>query len=862
MRISIALLILYLFITVQNLYGQEKAYNEKTLEINRNWHFSEKGRQIYHPATVPGTVHSDLIANGMLEDPFKGTNEEKIQWVENKEWIYITEFDIDANDIENYPEIFMRFEGIDTFAEISLNGNTIINTDNMFLAWEKDVKDILRAEGNLLEVSFRSPLEAVDDIYQETGINYPADNDRHEKHLSVYARKAPYHYGWDWGIRMVGCGIWRPVKLVFSKGYRIEDAFTYTKSVNAGKAVLENEITITGQNCKDGRYCDITVSCTKDGKEIASESKRLKTDKNSNRINIPLEIDSPQIWQPNGWGEQHLYDIKICIDRDGERMTEKSYKTGIRTVEFINENDSIGRNFMFMVNGKPLFAKGTNYIPQDIILTNVQHEDYEKLFRDIKEANMNVIRVWGGGVYEDDYFYELADRHGILVWQDFMFACSTYPGDKAFLENIRHEAEYNIKRLRNHPSLALWCGNNEIYEGIKYWGWNRRYDEATYSKMKADYNTLFREQLDKYVREHDFQRSYIHTSPDSANWGRPATQTIGDIHYWGIWYGKEMFETMDTLQLRFVSEFGFESFPEMKTIMSFAEEKDLSINSRVMTHRQKSSIGNELIEEYMRNYYNMPDNFNDFVYLSLILQGHGISYGIETNRRQRPVCMGSLYWQLNDSWPAISWSAIDYYKNKKALYYHSKAAFAPLMLSAYIQNDNIEIHTISDLLTETANAEIRINIEDFGGRLINSRTFRCDIEPNTSKLVKCISKEELLDGHDENAVVMVMQIANNEGRILYERNRYFTVPKNLKLERPVIEKSVEKSGNDVIMTLRTNTLAKDVFIEIPVQGADFSDNFFDLRAGETKTVKITGGNISGKDIESIKITTLTDTYIQ
>ena len=376
--------------------------------------------------------------------------------------------------------------------------------------------------------------------------------------------------------------------------------------------------------------------------------------------------------------------------------------------------------------------------------------------------------------------------------------------------------------------------------------------------MRRDYHTLFRDTLAACVRRYDPQRSYIHTSPDSANWGRPATQTQGDIHYWGIWYGQEMFDAMDTLQLRFVSEFGFESFPEMKTLRTFAGPADLSIDSEVMTHRQKSSIGNDLIKTYMQHYYRMPRNFDDFVYLGLLLQGHGIAYGIETNRRQRPVCMGSLYWQLNDSWPAISWSAIDYYKNKKALYYHARDAFAPLMLSTFVRGDSLEIHALSDRLDRLEQAQIVVGIDDFHGNRLNSVTLACTIQPNTSQKIATLALADLLDNRPRNEVVVTLQIRHG-GKTLYNGHKFLALPKELALPRPHLTQAIETTPQGVTLTLTTDCLAKDVFIEIPTQGADFSDNFFDLLPGERKVVTIEGANITPDDIARIRIRTLTDT---
>ena len=853
----VILLIIFLFL-MQPAFPQ-RPDDSRVITLDQGWSFGPEGESRSYPATVPGTVHADLLRNGLLDDPFYGKNEEKVKWVEEKDWCYTTTFTVDRTTRERYSHARLIFEGLDTFARIFLNGKPVMQTDNMFVAWEKEVKPLLVAGENTLTVHFTSPLKAVEPIYRQTGIDYPADNDHSTPHLSVYARKAPYHYGWDWGIRLVGCGIWRPARLLLYNGLRIDDAFTRTLHVDNDRAELSTDLFVVNENSRPVESVEVRFVLSHAGCEAAHWCRECTLQPGENRITLPAEVAHPKLWQPNGWGEAHLYDVEITLVKGGTQLSSRRYQTGIRTIEFINEPDKLGRNFYFRINGRPLFAKGTNYIPQDIILPRVTPADYERLFRDMKESHMNMVRVWGGGVYEEELFYRLADRYGILVWQDFMFACSAYPGDTAFLGNVAREARYNIRRLRNHPSLALWCGNNEIYEGLKYWGWNHRYPAETFEQMRRDYHTLFRDTLAECVRRYDPQRSYIHTSPDSANWGRPATQTQGDIHYWGIWYGREMFDAMDTLSLRFVSEFGFESFPEMKTLRTFAGPDDLHIGSEVMTHRQKSSIGNELIQEYMQNYYRMPRTFDDFVYLGLLLQGHGIAHGIETNRRQRPVCMGSLYWQLNDSWPAISWSAIDYYKNKKALYYHARDAFAPLMLSTTVQSDSLSVYTLSDRIDRIDQARITIGLQDFYGKELNTVSFACDIEPNATRHIATLSLANLLGGWKKNEVLLTLRI-EHQGETLFDGHKFLTVPKELNLPRPHLTQTVETTPLGVTLTLTTDCLAKDVFIEIPTQGADLSDNFFDLLPGERKVVTIDGADITPEAVTRIRIRTLTDTY--
>lgn len=830
----------------------------KTVEIDNGWTFMlDKENSARLEAKVPGTIHSDLLRHGLIEDPFFGLNEYKIKWIEEENWIYEATFNITSQDLSDYSNIALRLYGLDTFAEVSINGKVVINSDNMFISHEKEIKDLLVSGDNTIRIHFFSPTKSVIDDYTRQGINYPADNDKDERHLSVYARKAPYHYGWDWGLRMVTCGIWRPVKLYFYNGQKIDDVHTTTVSCEKQTAMLNNKISVSSNKQCNAR---LHVMCSLNGKEVAETDTDITLNEGSNNIDAQLVIASPQLWMPNGWGEQNLYDINITLENgEGNLLARHDLTYGIRNVEFVNAEDSIGRSFYFKVNGQPIFAKGANYIPQDIVLTNITKEDYERLFKNMANANMNMVRVWGGGIYEDDYFYELADRYGIMVWQDFMFGCSTYPATPKFVNNVRAEAIYNIKRLRNHPCLVLWCGNNEVAEGIKYWGWSRRYTQSTYSQMKRDYDLLFKEVLPALVKTYDSKTSYIHTSPATANWGRPETFPYGDSHYWGIWYGKEMFEVMDTIRLRFVSEFGVESFPEMKTIRTFvADSTELDIMSTTMTNRQKSSTGNETILHYITNYYNKPETFEDFVYLSQLVQGHGISKCIEANRRNRPVCMGSLYWQLNDCWPAISWSAIDYYGNKKALYYLSKKAFSPIIISVTQDSDSISLYAISDKLEEIKDCTISIISKDFYGNQLTKEEIRCDISPNTSERIATHQLSTFVKESMKDKTFLDIRLNDSNGKLLFSSLHYFVKPSQLQLPKAEITIKSQLTDYKAVLTLTCDCLAKDIFVEVPLLGAELSDNFFDLQPQETKIIEISGKGMTDEILKKIKITSLAD----
>lgn len=389
----------------------------------------------------------------------------------------------------------------------------------MFVGHAVPVKDVLRAGENRLSVYFHSPIKQTLPQWASNGFDYPADNDHFEQHLSVFTRKAPYSYGWDWGIRMVTCGIWRPVTLQFYDCARVDDFHTRQLSLTDSLAVLSNRLEVRALSERDA---EIRVTCALSGREVSRASRNVRLSAGLNVLELPLEIQSPQRWMPNGWGKPVLYDCVVEVVCGGDTVAEQRQRIGLRTFRVVNKEDADGESFYFEVNGIPMFAKGANFIPGDALLPRMDEERYRALFRDVKEANMNVVRVWGGGVYEDDCFYDLADENGVLIWQDFMFACTAYPGDAAFLERVKEEADYNIRRLRNHACLALWCGNNEIAEGLKYWGWQSRYSKEVYEKLVQDYDKLFCRLLPERVAALDSGRFYVHTSPYFANWGRPA----------------------------------------------------------------------------------------------------------------------------------------------------------------------------------------------------------------------------------------------------------------------------------------------------------------------------------------------------
>ncbi len=805
--------------------------------LHSDWTFCQVGDTLCSDAKVPGTIHQDLLNHNRIPNPFYGMNEEAVQWVENEDWMYRTSFVVTEEQL-NRDAAVLELDGLDTYADVFLNGALILRSDNMFVGYKVPVKSVLRKGENRLLIRFRSAVKEALPQWETNGFDYPADNDHSSKRVSIYTRKAPYSYGWDWGIRLATCGIWRPVRLVFSDVARIEDYYVRQASVSASKADVDNRLEITNVTSQPVSAL-LKVAYHYSANDTKEVQKQIELRPGENTVSLPVMIDNPHLWMPNGWGEPSLYKFTASVSVDGVEVASQERQVGLRSIRVVMEDDEHGKSFYFEVNGHPMFAKGANFIPDDALLPNVTTERYKRIFEDVKAANMNMLRVWGGGIYEDDKFYDEADRNGILIWQDFLFACTTYPHDPLFLKRIEAEAEYNIKRLRGHASLAMWCGNNEIYEGVRYWGWKNKYTAEAFAEMNRGYDVLFRQLLPDMVKRFDSDRFYMHGSPYEANWGRPESWKIADSHNWGTWYGRKPFESFDSEIPRFMSEYGFQAFPEMKTIRTFAEENDFELESPVMNAHQKATIGNALIKQTMGLYYKVPAKFEDLVYVGLVLQGQGMRHGIEAHRRNRPYCMGSLFWQLNDSWPVVSWSSIDYYGNWKAMQYQSQRAFAPVLINAIKEGDDLCVYLISDELQDRDDVRLTVELMDFDGKSHGKWTHSGKLSANTSMLFLKKRVDEFLSKQDAATSFLRFTLKAKNGAALADEVFYFAYPKDQKLPEARIETSVKRRGEAIEMTLKADKLARDIFIEVPVQGVRFSDNFFDLLPGQRKKITIT-----------------------
>ena len=637
---------------------QKHAISPPSIEINQGWEFQQKGKDKWYSATVPGVVHTDLLDNNLIEDPYWENNEQQLQWIEKEDWIYRTTFILSQEDLKN-DHIELQFDGLDTYTDIKLNGQSILSSNNMFRKWKIEVKNIVHQGDNQLEIYFHSPLSFNKKRYDTYPYQLPSGSEKLEPRVGSFTRKAAYHFGWDWGPRFVTCGIWKNVHLNFWNTGRITDVYCYTKNISKKKAQQQALITVEIDGGGSKKY-----SLAIDGIK-----KVYNLHPGKNIIKYDFTVEKPELWWCNGKGDAHLYNMIVELFQGRTLIDTTSQKYGIRTIELINEKDSIGTSYYFKLNGQAVFMKGANYIPQDMFIPRVKEEQYHQLLGDVKAANMNMLRVWGGGIYEQDIFYDLCDKNGILVWQDFMFAGSLYPTDTAFIDNIKQEIIDNIIRLRGHPSIALWCGNNEIEVAWNNWGWQQQYGYSAKDSTQIwqDYTRIFHQLIPMQLANLDPSRNYVPTSPLS-NWGTAENFNHSSMHYWGVWHGREAFEEFDNNVGRFMVEYGFQSFPSMETIRTFAADSSLYLNSITMQNRQKSYIGNGLILKHIENYYDSPNSFEAFVNLSQKTQAKAMKMAINTHINAQPHCMGTLFWQLNDCWPGPSWSVIDYYGRQKTAY--------------------------------------------------------------------------------------------------------------------------------------------------------------------------------------------------
>ncbi|MDL2238845.1 glycoside hydrolase family 2 protein [Bacteroidales bacterium OttesenSCG-928-K22] len=829
-----------LFFSCDNYSSNNNPSKEK-FSFNEGWTFIYNNENL--PANVPGFIHLDLMDNNIIEDPFYRDNEQKVQWVAERNWIYQKTFN--KTDIPDFDNVQLVFEGLDTYANIYINDELIKSEDsefsvfNMFREWRYNFPDNLKDNDNVLKIEFFPPQEI--DKKKAAKFDYKLPEER------AFTRKAPYQSGWDWGPVLITSGIWKPVYLEAWNNFKINTFQVYTETLTADKAKLK--LIADFQSDTIG-IVDINIFVN----DEKLSSKKENVSIGNNVIELYADIDNPKLWWPNGLGEQNLYDVKIKIE-NSENYDIAEQRIGLRTIELITDKDEIGSKFEFHVNGIPVFMKGANYIPSESFPVNRDKEYHRRLIEDCKNANFNMLRIWGGGIYEDDEFYELCDELGILIWQDFIFSCALYPGDKDFLNNVEVEAKEQVLRIRNHPCIALWCGNNEVKNGWEDWGWKNEYFPEQHQEISAAYDAVFHEILPMTVEKYDPQTAY-HASSPLWGWGHDECCTEGDSHYWGVWWGEQDFEIWKEKTGRFMSEYGFQSYPDFNSVKKYTKEEDWNITSPVMRNHQKHGRGIEIITNYMDKYFGVPEKFEDYLYVSQLLQAYGVGEALKAHRISSPHCMGTLYWQINDCWPVASWSSIDYYGNKKALYYTAKNIFEKIIIVGEIKSDTLNVYLVSDML-EDVSGQLSIKAFLFNENPGNVQKVNgITAKKNTSTLVYQYPKLYIFTESIGKNLCFLLNFVSDDGSIDVNEIIYFDYFKNLIFPKANIDFTVQKTNDEYTISIKNDVLAVGVYISASVEG-NFSDNYFTLIPNSEKTVIFT----PEKNVEPIfKIKSYSDAF--
>ncbi len=799
-------------------------------EITAGWKMHTMGQENWQEAVVPGTVYTDLNRNGTIADPYWKDNAQELLSLMELDYEYETEFEYNS-ELLKYDRIFLRFEGIDTLADIYLNDCLIGSAFNMHRTWEYSVKDVIRPGKNKLTVRLHSPLKYIRRRFEESPVKGAQD----AMDGFVHIRKAHYMFGWDWGAHLPDQGIFRKVFLTADNGYRLREVRIH-------------------QNHKQGNV-DLNLEVLAEG--TGAEYRVLLTDPQGERKwyeGSPknISIEHPQLWWPNGLGEQPLYTVRIELLQKGDVQDCWERRIGLRTLTIVRNKDAWGESFAHCINGKEVFAMGADYIPEEHLLGRTSPQRTRRLLEDCKAANFNVIRVWGGGYYPEDWFFDLCDELGLMVWQDFMFACGIYELTPEFEANIVQEFIDNIIRIRHHACLALWCGNNEMEMFIAQGEWVSKPSEV------RDYLIMYERLIPQVLKEYDQEHFYWPASPSAGgSFDEPNAPERGDVHFWEVWHGNKPFVEYRKYYFRYVSEFGFQSFPCFSTIKTFTDdEEDWNIFSYVMERHQRNGSGNGKIMNYMQQTYKYPSSFELVLYASQMLQADAIRYGVEHFRRNRGRCMGAIYWQLNDCWPVVSWSSIDYTNRWKALHYFAKRFFAPVMISCEEEgwltqeiNMNWEHFKVEksihlNVTNETLQKEkltVRWAVRDSNGSVKRQEEQAVVVEP-----LSCvwIEKQELPQLDIWNEYVSY-EVCRGEEEVS-SGTVIFSLPKYFKYKNPQLR--YEVSGDEIIV--KASAYARGVEVQNEDETLVLSDNYFDMNVGE-KRLKVVRGSTKGLHLRSV-----------
>jgi beta-mannosidase len=811
------------------------------MDLDGAWEVSAAKDSDWFPATVPGCVHTDLLAARRIPDPFYRDNEQRVQWVSDQTWTYRRAFEVSA-DFQKHEHVLLRCEGLDTLATIRVNGTEVGKTNNMFRTWEFDVRHLLKAGANSIEVRFESVLPLIRTQEQARPLPtwaYPG---------AAYVRKMPCNFGWDWGPTLITCGIWRPISLLGFDTSRLDDVLIRQDHTQSGRVGLKVQIAARPPAAA-GLAARVTV-CDPDGRQGPVANCDLPNGQGA----AELTVAGPQLWWPAGMGAQPLYTVQVeLLDRQGQVLDKTVKRIGLRTLLTVPQTEQAP--LQFAVNGVPFFAKGANWIPADSFSNRVTKDILRRYVQDAVAVNMNTLRFWGGGYYEDDALFDLCDELGVCVWMDFKFGCTTYPSfDPAFLENVRQEARDNLRRLRHHPSIAVWCGNNEIM-------FFRGQDEWTKDKMSAgDYYKLFRDTLGGEVQALAPQADYVTGSPD-----------CGDVHFWDVWHGGKPFEAYRNIH-GFVSEFGFQSFPVPQTVQAFTAPEDReSVYSPVMKYHERSNrmymdvkedgrIGTDKIMNLVKMYFREPKDFASTLWLSQITQAYGIEYGAEGWRREMPKSMGCVYWQYNDTWPGSSWASVDYFGRWKALHYRARHFYSPVLVSGAATQDAVALWVTSDRL-QAGRGQLRWRVTDLAGKELQAGNQAVEVPARKSVCVRTLEMRTLVQQHGA-ANLLVWVALDIDGQPASDNLITFAKFKELNLVDPQVQADVAGDGQEFTVTLRARHPALWTWLDIAGADACYSDNFVHL-APDTPVrivVRPTQPMSRAEFVRALQVRSLFDTY--
>ena len=765
---------------------------------------------------VPGCNYLDLMRNKTISDPLKGLNENDVQWVADKDWEYERNFYLKDEDFE-YDRIYLSCKMLDTLCDIYINERLTGKSDNCFLEYREDVKKYLCVGENRIRFVFHSPVKYVKEKYKKC----PAPVNSNGLNGIVHIRKPQCHFGWDWGPCLPVSGISGNICLEFAETAEINGIDVEQR--HSDKRV-DLHIDADVKSISDSDYsCEISLYSPKG--ELIEAVKNASAD---------FCVENPELWwtrELSGNNVQPLYSVKARIfNSDGKIVDEKEIQIGLRVIELNRENDKYGQNFQFRLNGVPVFIKGANYIPPDSFITRFDSKRLNDLINAVQFSNMNMIRVWGGGYYGSDEFYSLCDKRGILVWQDFQFACQAYPFfNNEFLENVKNEVAYNVNRIKNHPSLALWCGNNEIEDMHMAWVHMTKYVDYT--------EKFFYGILEPEIRKIDKQTPYIPGSPIGTSHNKGVhSDNVGDTHLWGVWHGLQPMNFYRKRMTRFCSEFGFESLPDLKTIQEFAQPADYSLSSAVFKSHQKCANGNDKMIYYIASRFNLPERFKDYIYLSQITQQECIADATEHWRRNKGRCNGAMYWQLNDCWGCCSWSSYDFYGNYKALQYKARHFNAPLSISIEDTENFIKIVAINDLNTSRS-VKAEYEIFDFENGVVDKKCYSMMLSPLENRDIFFLDMDSLKKNYDLKRTGLRARLFKGE-KLVNEKVLLFDNEKNLSLPKAKLKCKITVRVNSLSIDVTSDKYARFVKLDCANSTEPFSDNFFDILPGETKRVTI------------------------